>query len=513
MHRPGLLSLALFATLAAAGAAAQRPPVVLDGVFDEWTPLPVTDDGGDAPAPWADVRGMRARTDATALYVMISLAREVALQAMPGTLAFVLDTDADERTGHTLHGVRGAEAVVEFSPLVDGQGRGGVMLRMADSTGVFRLRPAYDAGVISMPTHAAWHFEVRIRRDGALPMGPRVRLRIVSLDASGATVDAVSSVVIPFAAPAPPPSSPVADPLARAPGTDVRVVSWNVGRETIFQQPEAYGALLRALDPDLLLLDEVAGGHSAAEVQALLDRVVPGDAPWRVVYGTSGGSQRGVVAARGAAPQMARSFMSLLPYPDSARDVIGDDTTEAAGRWLRSRLEVNIPATGAVVEIGGRRLLGVTVDLESGGGPGSAKDRLRRIEALRIREAVAAAVAEGVDGVVVAGDFNLVASTDPLDVLVKGVDVDGSDLHVPLPLWLDGASATTWENPEEPFTPGRLDYVLVGDAALAVTGGFVFRAGDLSPRWLERHGLTAEASRVTDHLPVVTDLRWVAPGR
>lgn len=513
MHRPGLLSLALFATLAAAGAAAQRPPVVLDGVFDEWTPLPVMDDAADAPAPWADVRGIRARTDDTALYVMISLARELALQEMPGTLAFVLDTDADERTGHTLYGVDGAEAALEFSPLIDGQGRGGVMLRMADSTGVFRLRSAYDAGAVSMPTHASSHFEVRIRRDGALRMGPRVRLRIVSLDASGAAVDEVSSVVIPFAAPSPASAAVAADPLARAPGTEFRVVSWNVGRETIFEQPEAFGTILRALAPDLLMLDEVAGGRTAAEVRALLDRILPGE-PWQVVYGSSGDSQRGVVAVRGAEPAVPEAFEGMLFYPDTTIGDLPDDAPPALLDWLDSRLRAGVPVTGAVVRIGGRRLLGVAVDLESGGAPGSPKDRLRRIEALAIREALTAAVGEGgVDGVLVTGDLNLVASTDPLQVLTAGTDVDGSDLQVPVPLRLDGASAVTWEDPEQPFTPGRLDFVLVGDAALAVTGGFVFRAGDLSEAWRARHGLAADASAVTDHLPLVTDLRWAGPGR
>ena len=49
--------------------------------------------------------------------------------------------------------------------------------------------------------------------------------------------------------------------------------------------------------------------------------------------------------------------------------------------------------------------------------------------------------------------------------------------------------------------------------ALAVTGGFVFRAADLSDQWRARHGLAEDASAATDHLPVVSDLRWVAPPR
>jgi endonuclease/exonuclease/phosphatase family metal-dependent hydrolase len=262
------------------------------------------------------------------------------------------------------------------------------------------------------------------------------------------------------------------------------------------------------------MLDEVAGGHSAQEVEALLNRMVPGDRPWHAVYGVSGGSQREVIATRGRRPEMSAAFDRELPYPDSTRALVPADAPESAVDWLRSRLDVRIPATGAVVEMAGRRLLVVTMDLESAGAPGSTRDRLRRIEALEIRRAAQAAVRAGaVDGLLVAGDLNLVGSTEPLQVLSQGMDVAGRPLETALPLGLDGASVATWENPAEPFIPSRLDYVLYTRSMLAWMGGFVFRSGDLSARWLARHGLTAATSGVTDHLPVVTDLRWAPAGR
>jgi endonuclease/exonuclease/phosphatase family metal-dependent hydrolase len=262
-----------------------------------------------------------------------------------------------------------------------------------------------------------------------------------------------------------------------------------------------------------MILEEVAGGHSADEVEALLNRLVPGDLPWQVVYGVSGGSQREVIATRGRRPVTVAPFDQPLPYPDSTRTMIPADTAEAAIDWLRSRLDSRIPATGAIVEVGGRRLLVVTMDLESAGAPGSPKDRLRRMEALEIRRAAQAAVrAGGVDGLLVTGDLNLVGSTDPLQILGREMDVAGRWLWTAQPLRLDGTSSATWENPEEPFIPSRLDYVLYSQSMLGWVDGFVFRSGDLSARWLARHGLTAETSSVTDHLPVVTDLRW-GPGR
>lgn len=523
--RPLSLAAVLLASLALPNAVAAQPAVdtrsavgrevVLDGLVHEWSTTPWAYTGpashaghGAAASPFARVEGVKVRHDDGAVYLMFLLDGKVALQGMPGTLALVLDADADSTTGWPLHGMRGAEVAVEFSaPLGQDGARGGIGWWMADSAGgPPRLVTANRAGVMAAPTHASRTFEIRIPRDRAV-RGDRLAARLISYDASGAVVHDTRAFTVDVRPPEPRPTSRGAgptDPLARPPGVDFRVVSWNVGRETFFAKADLLGVLLRPLAPDLLMLDEVAGGYSVEEVEALLNRILPGDRPWRAVYGTSGGSQRGVIAIRGTVPVVAPALAGVLPYPDSVHGL-----APAEDAWLRDRVGSYVPVTGAIVEIGGRRLLAVTVDLESGGTPGSRRDRLRRIEALAIRDALAAAVrAGGIDGVLVVGDLNLVASREPLDILAAGPDVDGSALQVLLPLRLDGASATTWEDPDQPFTPGRLDFVLVGDGALVAAGGFVFRAGDLSPAWQAQHGVDAEASSATDHLPVVTDLRW-----
>lgn len=540
MPRPRLSVLAaLAAALAVPLAAAAQPPadtrdVVLDGLPLEWLFTPsvfsvrpqfAQDAPGHPPrgARHPRVETVKVRHDADAVYLALGLDGEFALQGMPGTLTLVLDVDADPATGWNRHGMRGVDAEIEFSSGLGPDGaRMGTGLRLMHAEGTAScLGRANVAGVMAAPTHAArWH-EVRIPRGEVMGFGGRMAARVVSLDSAGRPVDTtpVFKVDLADARPRPTPrGAGPADPLARAPGTDIRVVSWNVGREDLFEQPEAFGALLRPLAPDLLLLDEVAGGHSREEVEALLNRILPGDGPWRAVYGASGGSQRGVIAVRGAAPRLLAPFDGPIPYPDSTRVLVPTDDADAdAAAWLRSRLDAHVPATGALVEIGGRRLFAVTVDLESGGTPGSAKDRLRRIEALAVRDAAEAAMhtslrPHGVDGILLAGDLNLVGTRAPLDILSAPAG-DGPPLEVAQPLRLDGTSAATWENPEEPFTPGRLDFLLHHPGMTALAGGFVFRAEDLSPAWRERHGLRAESSRVTDHLPVVTDLRWVEPGR
>lgn len=536
MRRPTvLLSCAL--ALAAGAARAQEPaPVVLDGVFDEWAGTPFAaiaaprhgspgqghPYGADSLAQYARVSGVAVRHDAEGVYLRLRLEKDVSLQGLDGALLLLLDADGDTATGWAEHGMRGVDAVVEFSPPVGASGENaGVGLRTRSRAGdAPSLVSPYQAGVMVAPSRAAREFEMRIGRGGAVRFGTRMSARLVTLDRGAGVVDALTPFTVSLADPAPrptPPGAGAADPLARAPGTDFRVVSWNVGRQDLFTRPDGFGAVLRPLAPDLLVLDEVAGGHSADEVEALLNRILPGAVSWRAVYGVSGGSQRGVIAVRGAAPRLVAPFDAPLPYPDSAAALAPADASPDLQRWLRSRLDSHVPATGALVRIGGRTLLVVTMDLESGGAPGSARDRLRLMEANAVRDATeralhAAVPADDLAGLLVAGDVNLVGSREPLDVLLRPA-CGGPALEVARPLRLDGGSTATWEDPAQPFTPSLLDYVLHHPPFTAVAGGFVFRAADLSPEWRARHGLREESSRVTDHLPVVTDLRWVDPAR
>jgi hypothetical protein len=449
------IAAALLALFAASTAAAQAGPVVLDGAFEEWEGTRAFDDPADARAPYADVRSVKVRYDADAVYFALELERPLALQGMAGTLSLLLDEDADSSTGWNVHGMRGVDAAIEFSAALGRGGeRMGIGLRLMHREGrASCVGTANVAGVASAPSHASRRHEVRIPRGEFISFGGRMAARLVSVDSADRVVDSTDVVTVDLADARPRPTPPghgAADPLARAPGTDFRVVSWNVGREDLFRQPEAFGALLRPLAPDLLLLDEVAGGRSAEEVEALLDRIFPGDRPWRAVYGVSGGSQRGVIATRGTAPRMVAPFDRELPHPDSARAL-----APAGDPWLQDRLRSKVPATGAVVEVGGRRLLAVTVDLEAAGTPGSTRDRLRRMEALVIRDALGAAAREGgMDGVLVAGDLNLVGSRDPLDILSAGPDVDGSALGVPLPLRLDGCRRPPGKTTASPSRPG-----------------------------------------------------------
>ena len=103
-------------------------------------------------------------------------------------------------------------------------------------------------------------------------------------------------------------------PAARHPD-DLRIVSWNVGgaggyggRSMNNEYLPHVAAVLKKLDADLILLQEVASARQARR----LSRVLEGQ--WEVIVSTGGGSLLAILGQRGKLqiqPRLARSFRTL----------------------------------------------------------------------------------------------------------------------------------------------------------------------------------------------------------
>ena len=164
------------------------------------------------------------------------------------------------------------------------------------------------------------------------------------------------------------------------------------------------------------------------------------------------------------------------------------------------------------MEFDGGRSLFVSVDLQSGGWTGSPRDRLRTLQAATLRERIAAELQTETGPVIIGGDLNLVGSRAPLFALLRGLDTDGSDLLAVDAERLGERTLATWRNPRDLFAPGRLDFLLVPDAAVSVANAFVFATEDLDPTTLESLGLERDLMRgLSDHLVVVADLVFGGP--
>ena len=114
------------------------------------------------------------------------------------------------------------------------------------------------------------------------------------------------------------------------------------------------------------------------------------------------------------------------------------------------------------------------------------------------------------DGVIVAGDFNLVGSRRPLNLLTTRLDIAGLSLIEAEPYQLDGLSNATWSDRKQSFVPGRLDYLLFSHTTVALRNTFVLDTRDLTPQALHRLGLRSDdTASASDHFPVVADVRWI----
>jgi endonuclease/exonuclease/phosphatase (EEP) superfamily protein YafD len=297
--------------------------------------------------------------------------------------------------------------------------------------------------------------------------------------------------------------------ITRSPAAAFRVLSWNVSGSHFTEHASEYRKILRLLDPDILLLDEIEGGRTPDDVAAAVRGLRgPTDTTWHVMIGGSGGRQRAAVLSRSPVspvPKFAR-----LPYPSGALAQIRSLMDEPT--WIRNRpnLDDGIAAVAGLIELGGRRILAVALDLQSGAGTPDWQEARRIIEVREIQQALQRALqATKIDGVLVAGDFNAVSTGMPL-VRITNPYPEPHVAIVPAQVFhLDAVESWTWDGRGTPFPSQALDFSLYSPDSLAPVNALAFTTEDLSPAALTAADLQAGTSRLaSDHLPIVVDYRW-----
>ena len=502
-----------------------------DGSFDDWdgvAPL-VVDRSGDVPegSP-VDLGTIAVQDDPRFLHFLIDLGDTVTVQGLLGSVELVLDVDGDSGTGGAHGGVDGADLAVILTrprdPVADARGAG-VGIRRIGQGGPGEVEPAGSVGLVVSPTHSSDRFEVRLDR-GLIAGGPgqllaaeqggNVAGRLRYLRA-GVLVDE-SPLFMHRLATTPGEVTPLrdADAVARSPGA-FRVVAWNVSDSSFHTNADAFQRVVSALQPDVLMLDEIYFSVTLEELARFAEGLGPGEDVWTWSLAEGGGRQRTAVGARGLSlrgePGMAR-----IDHPPGRLEQwlneVGDEPEvprmPPPSVLARNEARGGVSATGAWVTVGGVDVLFVPVDLQSAGYDGSPRDRLRELQARTLNGAIAAAVDGRPNaGVVVAGDLNLVGSIRPLNALRCGLGPDGTALEVARLERLRDRSLATWRGiwREDPFSPGRLDYLLYRGEVLEVDRGFVFDAAALAPDAREALGVWEVDTERSDHLPLVVDFR------
>jgi len=457
-------------------AAAAPATICVDGSVDEW------------PADAA------CAADADYIYVRFTVKdAEFTLQRAPAPVVVYLDLDRDIASGVQADApspdARGADLVIEFSPRSGGPSPGqGVAVYAVDSDGVRRVVRHADVDLSFSPTYSAEWYELRIGRRvpqrgvlaDLLSRASEVRGTVAMFDDAGGQ-PLVCDGFVATLPPAAEESPSDADLPARIPGT-LRVVSWNVLKSAPADRPDSFSRVLKAIDPDVVLLQEWSKGDASA-IQAWFTAFVPSGSGWQAVKSADG------------------DVAIVSKYPLSA--VGGGASIASDDRPVRFVAAVTVSPIGDV-------LLG-SAHLKCCGGKGTPEDARRLEEARAIARSLSTA-APLPRVRVMGGDLNLVGTRPPLDAFRAGLDADGSDLEVAAPVVLGDSTMYTWTDPASEFTPGRLDYLVWSDSSATISRQFVLNTAILSDRSLARAGIRRGDSAVSDHLPVVIDLKPLPPG-
>ncbi len=283
-----------------------------------------------------------------------------------------------------------------------------------------------------------------------------------------------------------------------------RVLSWNISGTAHERKPATFESILRWADADLLLFDEVSHRATARQFEALL-----GD-DWSVHVGTSGGRQVQLIATRGSLETLPE-FEDRIEYPEPERAALEAVMTRRDKEFGNYSMEGGIPVSGAIVSNNDKRLLVVITDLQCcGDSPQSWQETRRRVEARVIRDLIRRVLQrEPVDGVILAGDFNLVNGGFALSILGGPFEQAPYGLSQVEIYHQDGKSAWTWDGRNTPFPNGTLDFQMYSPASLSVEDGLILDTEQADEETLDRYELSPlDITYTGRHRPLVVEYAW-----
>jgi endonuclease/exonuclease/phosphatase family metal-dependent hydrolase len=275
-----------------------------------------------------------------------------------------------------------------------------------------------------------------------------------------------------------------------------RILSWNISYNAFEKEAEEFQSLLQWADPDIALLDEVHPSVPLDNLHVALATLRPDDnETWQVNYGASGGRQRDIIASR--APQEAvPEFSAMIPYPEEDSRYIHERMSDKERAFPNLTMDNGIPVNAAIVLVGGRRLLAVITDLQCCGDDADSWQEYRRqVEAREIRQRIERVLERtNVDGLIIAGDFNLVTGLAAAEILNEPYEICPGGLSTAELYHPDGVTQWTWNGRGMPFPNGRLDFQFYCSDTLEMHSGFVLE-----------NDAAAETGR---HRPLVAEYAW-----
>ena len=446
-------------------------PIRLDGRFEDW------DDRKRVSAPSGNrlLHSIRITNGKDNVFLAIQLSREISIQK-ENPLTLLADTDSDPSTGLRV-GSLGADVQYNFGTLE--------AIRHIDGHPVSVAHP--EIGISWAPTFSSDRYEISLPLDLFELSGPDgpIALAVAELTDIQATATVVSHRKRHTA----PTHREIS--LEKLSTPHVRILTMNVLFDSLFKKPDIYVRIFRALEPDILLLNEVYL-HSSDQVIALLDERYPAQNPRRRWYGFGRPGK-----------------VTISKYPFLATDIILED--------LYTLIEVPGFDDGLFV---------IHTHLQCCDYDDMRQDKIdRMLSSLRSsRDDTDSILYRYHDRpLVLSGDLNLVGESRQYRSLMEGVNADLSTANtaasLPFPKRLiealsyhtNTAHTFTWKDDNLKWPPGKLDYTFVTAPDVVVGKSFVLYTPNIDPETLRQYGLRESDSRdASDHLAHIVD---IAPGK
>jgi endonuclease/exonuclease/phosphatase family metal-dependent hydrolase len=450
--------------------------VVLDEKFSDWTALPANNDAGDVANGGLDIQEVKISNDDQNLYALITLSREINIQANNG-IGMYIDIDNISGTGLSINGI-GADLYYEFG---ERQGRG--YYNGSQSIPVYHD----EIGLITLPTVTSKTFEIAIKRSSKVfnynfNMASTVKVVIYNTDtndrapSTGAYTYTFDNSVKQFTSPF----------SFSKQSNDIRFLSYNVLRDNLFDpglQP-SFKRIFTAIKPDVVGLCEIYD-NNAVKVGQFLESVMP-------------------------------SAAGQKWYTDE----VNPDIRLASRYPILER--VALDGNGVfVIDIKGKKWLYVVAHLPC---CDNEITRQREVDKIMgfirdVRYGIASVNVPQNTPIVICGDMNLVGLREQQQTFITGniinngtygpdfnPDWDESNLEDAVPFTTNQAATYTWFSESGSYSAGRLDYFFYTGSVMKLTNSFALMTRNLTTTQLSVTGLKTEDVLIaSDHLPLVAD--------
>ena len=313
--------------------------------------------------------------------------------------------------------------------------------------------------------------------------------------------------------------------LQRQHYSEVRVMSWNVKRNSILPpdgvRHESFTRIVRAINPDVIGLQEVMRPDLVEQLTQLMNRHVPleNGRSWQVHTVADN-------AIISRYPMRQKSGELAVPYPVPAYP------------------NFQFGYAGALIDLpeqfGGADMYVVAMHNKSGSGKENLQLRQTQSDSIvswmrSLRETHQVDAFSVGTPIVILGDMNVVpdAPITPFETLLSGdiadeetfgpdfrIDWDGTEMADARPSHnAKQQSYYTWRNDNMPFPPSALDRIIFTDSVLSVSQRFVLNtmtmpADELADLGLQRSDVMYdEKSGYYDHFPLVADFMLLSRPR